>query len=133
MAARIDHVLERQVPLNEGRREEQDRDQDRLFRVVEDSAELPEDELLRADLGHEQKLERLGVPLIGQRRHRLGVDEQQAQEADRHEGESAPADDPQDKPFVDTRPGERPPQGGGEQAVGELDEDRSNTQPRMVK
>ncbi len=79
----VDRILERQLPLEQRDRQEEARNEDRFLRVIEDPAELAEDELLGRDLGDEEQLEGLRVPLVRQRRHRLGVDEEQADERPR--------------------------------------------------
>ena len=71
------------MPLTTEPERPQDRQRDHLFRVVEHAVKLAVDELLGRQLGDEQQVERAGVAFAGKRGHALGVDQDQAQDAER--------------------------------------------------
>ena len=77
------------VPVDDQPERPEDRQGDHLLAVVEDPVELAVDELLGGQLGDEQQVERAGVALAGEGGHPLGVDQDQAQDAeeDRDHGE----------------------------------------------
>ena len=56
---------------------------DHFLGVVEHAAELAEDDLLRRQVGDQQQVQGAAVALAGHRRHRLGVDQHQAQQQQR--------------------------------------------------
>ncbi len=69
---------------------QQNRQEHHFLGVVEHPTELPVDDLLRRKIGHQEQIHRSPVTLAGKRSDRLGVDQEQTQQKQRHQGQRPP-------------------------------------------